>query len=109
MPKGCLYACASQFHEKKIVCDFFIKKKKLYHFMHDYVLGFSRKQTFLNLLFNSHVNLNNAMKRIMCNLCVPYALFIGTCWQKKIFFLYKIVDKKLIVRDSKKVLILGEA
>ena len=60
--------------------------------MHDYVLGFSRKQTFLNLLFNSRVNLNNAMKRIVCDLCVPYALFIGTCWQKK--FLMQDCEKK---------------
>ena len=69
--------------------------------MHDYVLGFSRKnKTLLNLLFNSRVNLNNAMERIVCDLCMPHAFFTGTfnCLAKKTF-LHKIVKipKRMLI------------
>ena len=73
--------------EKKSYVTFFSKKNTI--FTHDYVLGFSRKnKTLLNLLFNSRVNLNNAMKRIVCDLCMPRAFFTGTfnCLAKKKFF-----------------------
>ena len=86
-PKGCLYACSSQFYEKKIVCDFFYQKRIPFLRMTMYLV-FEKKQNTLNLLFNSRVNLNNAMKRIICDLCMPHAFFTGTfnCLAKEIFF-----------------------
>ena len=54
------------------------------------------EKTNILKLLNSHVNLStsfNAMKRIMCDLCVSYAFFIGT-------FFTQDCEKKLIVRKN---------
>ena len=64
---------------KKIVCDFFYQKKnKPFLRMTMYLVFREKNKTLLNLLFNSRVNLNNVMKRIVCDLCMPHTFFTGT-------------------------------
>ena len=55
------------------------------------------EKTNILKLLNSRVNLSmsfNAMKRIVCDLCVSYAFFIGT-------FFTQDCEKKLIVRKRR--------
>ena len=56
------------FTKKKSYVTFFIKKKTFFLRMTMYLVFREKNKTLLNLLFNSRVNLNNAMKRIVCDL-----------------------------------------
>ena len=82
---------ACQVHEKKsyLTLVFFIKNKTSLHIILRMTMYLVFEKTNILKLLNSRVNLStsfNAMKRIMCDLCVSYAFFIG-------IFLRKIVKK----------------
>ena len=80
-----------KFTKKKsyVTLVFFIKNKTSLHIILRMTMYLVFEKTNILKLLNSHVNLStsfNAMKRIVCDLCVSYAFFIGT-------FLCKIVKK----------------
>ena len=71
---------------KKSYVTLFIKKKNYTIFTHDYVLGFSRKQTFLNLLFNTNLNTSLMRWKESCVIYVCLTHFSSELDDGKNFF-----------------------